>query len=97
MHTTTNGDRPHGSNAFNTIADFLSDEYTNSATPIHTPMSSPTALIHRGNRQPLTDMFPPENSYAMYISQPESMEYYLRKAMRFPSLEQLCALLSTYE
>jgi len=46
---------------FNTIADFLSDEFRDLASPTWTPSSSPTALFQRTACQPLTPRAPPEN------------------------------------
>jgi hypothetical protein len=54
--------------AFNTIGDFLSDDYANSADQIWTPLSSPTTLFHGRTRQPLTDRFPLENSVCFFMN-----------------------------
>lgn len=60
MHTSQ--DHTPCATAFNTIGDFLSDDYANSADQIWTPLSSPTTLFQGRTRQPLTNRFPPENS-----------------------------------
>ena len=80
---------------FNTIADFLSDEFRDLASPTWTPLSSPTALFQRTARQPLTPRAPPENTvrYIM-ISMRSILIIYIYTASLLPMCKKLSRLKS---
>jgi len=69
--------------AFNTIGDFLLDDYVNSDFQIGTPLSSPTT---GRTRQPLTDRNPLENSvcFLMILELLLVLIFYLCKASLSP-------------